>query len=250
MAFAQSAPIPEAAACAGPDLSAIPQEDLEAMHDAAATVLECERVLAEADSNVVAEVLRGQGDFVVWDRYPRGDVADGPSHYFYHSHTPDEMADGENGHFHLFVRPATFLPGLEPWRLPGAAIPQAETERHIHLCALSVDGSGRPLKIFTTNRWVTDETFYRAVDVIALLDRFEITHAHPHRVVNRWLKAMVTLYRPQIVALLRERDGIINAWMKSNPGSEVLEDRRLQNISEAGVSLGVQIAAIEKALRL
>ncbi|MEI2383900.1 hypothetical protein [Breoghania sp. JC706] len=243
-------PAPHATEALAPDLSGIRAEQLEAMHDAAATVLTCERVLAKSGSSVVAEVLRGQGDFLIWERYPLGDVEDGAAHYFYHAHTPDEMTAGENGHFHLFVRPATVAPGLRPWKLPGAFVPDNEAERFVHIGGISVDGAGRPLRLFTTNRWVTNETLYRADDVIALLDRFVIELAHPNWAVNQWLNAMVVLYRPQLEVLLQHRDAALETWAADHPDAEVLEDRRLQITSEVPVGTHAQIAAIEAALEL
>ncbi|WP_321339449.1 hypothetical protein [Breoghania sp.] len=233
-----------------PDFASLPREQLEAMHDAAATVLECEHVLAKSGSNVVLEVLRDQGDFLIWESYPKGDVQDPETHsqYFYHSHTPDEMLNGENGHFHLFVRPAEIAPDMEPWDLPGAFVPEKPEARFVHLAAISVDGAGWPLRIFTTNRWVTNETLYRADDVIGLLDHFRIALARPNWAVNQWLNAMVVLYRPQIEALIRERDVRLEAWLAEHPDSDVLEDRDLQNTSEVRIDTVAQIGALERAL--
>lgn len=232
------------------DLTGLPEAQLEAMHDAAATVLECERKLGQAGSSVVAEVLRDQGDFLIWERYPKGDLFDlkNHSHYFYHAHTPEEMADGENGHFHLFVRPADITPDIEPWRLPGAVIPENPADRFAHIGAISVDNYGRLIRIFTTNRWVTDETLYRAEDVIPLLDHFSIQLNHPSRALNQWLTSLTALYRPQLEALLRTRDATLDAWANEHPNSKVLEDRALQNTSEVFVDTFKQIEAIEVAL--
>ncbi|MCV2877831.1 hypothetical protein OE699_03110 [Sedimentimonas flavescens] len=233
------------------DLTALPVERLEDMHDAAATVLECEHALQKSGMSVISEVLRGQGDFVIWERYPKGDIFDSEthSHYFYHSHTPEEMADGENGHFHLFVRPAGLAPGLKPWAFSGAVIPEDEAARFIHIGAISVDGYGRPLRLFTTNRWVTDETLYRAADIVPLLDRFAIELAHPNWAVSKWLTAMVRLHLPQLAALLHLRDAVIMDW-SSRHAAETLEDRRLQNTSEVALDIPAQIAAVEAALGL
>lgn len=232
------------------DFEALPRERLEAMHDAAATVLECERALARSGMSVVSEVLRGQGDFVTWERYPKGDILDPETHsqYFYHAHAAEEMAAGENGHFHLFVRPAALAPGMEPWDLPGAVVPEDEGARFAHLGAISVDGHGRPIRIFTTNRWVTNETLYRASDVLSLLDHFSIGLAHPNWAVSQWLNAMVVLYRPQLESLLLRRDAMLGEWMAAHPDQDVLEDRRLQNTSETAVAHADQIARIEAAL--
>ncbi|WP_346908459.1 DUF6969 family protein [uncultured Roseibium sp.] len=232
------------------DLSGLPEAQLEAMHDAAATVLNCERELAQAGSNVVMEVLRDQGDFLIWERYPKGDLFDlkNHSHYFYHAHTSEEMADGENGHFHLFVRPAAIAPDMKPWRLPGAVVPEDPAVRFAHIGAVSVDNQGRLIRLFTTNRWVTNETLCRADDVIALLDHFAIEVEKPSRAVNRWLTSLITLYRPQLEALLRARDATLEAFKQEHPDSEVLEDRALQNTSEVFVDTVKQIEAVERAL--
>jgi hypothetical protein len=235
-----------------PDLSGLPRERLEDMHDAAATVLRCEAALRKSGMSVVTEVLRGQGDFTLWERYPRGDVHDAETHsqYFYHAHDPAEMVEGENGHFHLFLRTAALAPDLEPWRLRGARAPDDPEQRFVHLGALSVDARGRALRLFTTNRWVTDETFMRANAVIALLDRFEIGLAHPNYAVSEWLNAMTRLHRPHIEGLLRLRDEVVEAWEETHPEAQTLEDRRLQNVSEIALDLPAQIAALEQALKI
>ncbi len=232
------------------DLSGLPEAQLEAMHDAAAAMLDCERELAQAGSSVVMEVLRDQGDFLIWERYPKGDLFDleNHSHYFYHAHVADEMADGENGHFHLFVRPAEIAPDREPWYLPGAIVPEDPAARFAHIGAVSVDNQGRLIRLFTTNRWVTNETLYRAEDVISLLDHFAIELDHPSKAVNRWLTSLVTLYRPQLEGLLRTRDTTLEAFVQEHPDSEVHEDRALQNTSEVFVDTVKQIEAIEAAL--
>ena len=97
---------------------------------------------------------------------------------------------------------------------------------------------------------MTDECFYRAEDVIRLLDHFAIELAHPNWAVNLWLSGMVTLYRPQVEALLRARDAQIEAWLAEHPGSDVLEDRGLQNITEWPVDHVAQIGMLEDQLDL
>lgn len=248
---AKSAPTVQAFAdVPAPDLSAIPVERLEQMHDAAATVLQCERVLAKSGMSVVSEVLRGQGDFVILDHYPRGDIHDSETHsqYFYHSHTPDEMLAGENGHFHLFVRPGAVAPDIEPWLLPGAIVPEDASARFAHIGAISVDAHGRALRLFTTNQWVTNETLYRADDVIRLIDYFSIELAHPNWAVSQWLNAMVTLYRPQLEVLLRQRDIVLENWRSEKSGCAVLADRELQNTSALEIEISGQVNAIEAIL--
>ena len=50
-----------------------------------------------------------------------------------------------------------------------------------HVVAISMDSKGRPLRLFTTNRWVTGETWYRADDVCKVIGRFVIDHARAPR---------------------------------------------------------------------
>lgn len=246
----QDAAVPPSSILDAPDLSALPAERLEDMHDAAATVLQCEAALAKSGMSVVSEVLRGQGDFLVWERYPRGDVFDTETHsqYFYHAHAPEEMAKGENGHFHLFVRPAGLAPDLRPWALDGAVVADDPAARFIHIGAISVDAHGQPIRLFTTNRWVTNETLFAARDVIPLLDRFTIGVAHPNWAVSQWLTSMVRLYHPQFAGLLRLRDAVLRDRAARQPGTAVSEDRTLQNTSEFRLDRAAQIAAIEEAL--
>ena len=50
-----------------------------------------------------------------------------------------------------------------------------------HLVAIAVNSRGEPIRLFTTNRWVTGETWYHADDIIGMLDRFAIFDVEPSR---------------------------------------------------------------------
>jgi hypothetical protein len=150
-------------------------------------------------------VLRGHGTFYEWDHYPPGDVYDQETHsqYYYHTH-PVELRGGEHGHFHTFLRPKGMPKGVRP---------------------ISMDRAGYPTRLFTTNRWVTGEAWYDAEGVIRMLDRFEIDHARPSWPTNRWVTGMIRLFRPQIAALIHERDQGVARWAAQHPGENVYEDR-------------------------
>lgn len=110
-----------------------------------------------------------------------------------------------------------------------------------------MDAHGAPTHLFTTDRWVTGETFFAAADAIRMLDRFAIDHADPSWPTNRWLTAMVRLFRPQIAQLLRERDATIlrrSAETEDDP----LEDRSVEITSMAVISVEGQMEALEAAL--
>ena len=111
-----------------------------------------------------------------------------------------------------------------------------------------MDRHGFPIGMFSTNRWVTAENWFAADDVIAMLDRFVIDHAFPSWPVNRWITAMVVLFRPTIEALLRERDAALRAWQTKHPQRDVFEDRELEIMSQARISIDDQIAAVRAAI--
>lgn len=78
-----------------------------------------------------------------------------------------------------------------------------------------------------------------------MLDCFEMDVARPNWLVNQWLTAMVRLFRPQIVALLRKRDAIVKAWSSAHPGVDTLEDRRLEVVSVCEITIDQQLAAVD-----
>lgn len=229
------------------DLTALSREQLVAMADAGARVLECYRVLGRAGMNIVGEVLRGQGEFIEFEHYPSDDVFDTESHsqYYYHAHRSEA---GEHGHFHTFLRqpgmPEGMAPvpydGEEPW-------PQGKNALS-HLIGISMDAYGFPVGLFATNRWVTGEAWYRAEDVVAMLDKFSIGHAWPSWPVNIWISSMLVLFRPQIEALLYLRDQTLWSWLETYPGIDVFEDRDLELTGYAPISLEQQIRAVVAAL--
>lgn len=223
-------------------------DELEPLADAAATVVDCHRILAKTGHNVVGEVLRGEGEFVEWSHYPADDAHDPESHcqFYYHAHAPDDRTIQEHGHFHLFVRPKGMPAGVVP--APGQALPGGENDALSHVIAISMDRYGLPLRLFTTNRWVTGETWYRAEDVVRMLDEFRIEIARPNLIVSRWITAMATLYRREIAVLLHDRDAAVEEWRRTHADGDVLEDRRLEVTSMLEIALDAHARQIAEAL--
>jgi hypothetical protein len=225
---------------------------------AAAIIRECRRELAAGGGSVVREVLGTPAIVDDWRHYPAGDGYDPISHgqYFYHRHHADEP--GEYGHFHLFLRAEGMPDGTLPLLLPEAAIanlptpPQAAPAKRgardevSHLVAIAVDRDGEPVRLFTTNRWVTGETWYCAEDVIRMLDRFTLEAAEPAGIVNAWLAAMVRLYQPEIAMLLRERDRTVMDPRRQRRRVDVFEDPRLEVTSSLEIDLGARLAAVDR----
>jgi hypothetical protein len=228
------------------DLDAVPPRERQRMRAAADEILECYRVLGKGGANIVSEVLKGQGTFYEWNHYPDGDVYDPETHaqYYYHAHRGNE---NEHGHFHTFLREKGMPGGISPAPHPNTDEWPSEEDALTHFVAISMDARGFPIRLFTTNRWVTGETWYRAVDVCAMIDRFIIDHAYPSWPVNRWMSAMFTLFKPEITELLRLRDEVVAAWAAEHPGKDVLEDRDLEITSFLDISVDDQIARVRSA---
>lgn len=232
-------------------LADLPREELEGLADAGREVQHCQRVLAKTGDSVVGELMRGTGSFSPWRHYPPGDVYDHEYHaqFYYHAHSDHERVDGEHGHFHTFLRPLGMPSGLRPAPVPDYTPPADPNDGLSHLIGISTDRNGRPFRLFTTNRWVTGETWYAADDVVRMLDCFVIDHARPSWPVNRWLTAVMRLFRPQIIALLHARDQEILRWQESHRDVLVYEDRRLEVPSEMAVAIDTQVTAVSTALR-
>ncbi len=246
--------------------------DLHERLAAAATLRQCREALAARRRSVVGEAAAGGAqaavDIVDWRHYPEGEAYDPTTHaqYFYHQHPgsprprPGERL--ERGHFHLFLRGEAMPPGVTPLVLPEVAVANpAKTgcmPRHsaplkrggrdeiCHLVAIAVDPCGEPIRLFTTNRWVTGETWYQAADVVRMLGRFRIAGDTPSPLLNRWLTALVAVYRPEIALLLHQRDKAVMQRRWRWRGN-VLEDPRLEITSSIEIDLDTHLAAIKAA---
>ena len=211
-------------------------EQLSTMLEAGREVQDCHRVLKKANLNLVGELLKGQGEFVRFNHYPKGDVFDkeSGSQYYYHSH---RGLPGEHGHFHAFARDNGISGGLTPVPYDGdVKWPQGE-QTVTHFIAVSMDKYGFPIGLFATNRWVTDEAWFSAADMVSMLSGFEIDHAYPSWPTNRWLSGMFRLFRPEIEALLRHRDEVVQRWSDTHPDKDVFEDRKLEVTGDIRISV-------------
>jgi hypothetical protein len=243
----------------------VSRDELAQMEQAATVLADCRERLAASRRSILAEIAPDAGTrdgsgLFDWRHYPKGEVYDPVSHaqYFYHVHPADRRPPREHGHFHTFLRAEGMPSGVVPLVFPetavaevapppqGAPLKRGARDEVSHLVAISLDSQGEPIRLFTTNRWVTGETWYRAGDVIAMLDRFSITPANPAAARDRWLVAVVQLFRPQIAALLRERDETVMA-RRRRQRANVLEDLRLEVTSSLEIDLGAQLAFVARA---
>lgn len=226
-------------------------EQFQRMTEAAAEIAECHRVLNKSGLNLVAEVLRGFGDFTEFEHYPPDDVYDPETHaqYYFHAHPPGGREWSDYGHFHIFLRPKGMPTGIHPLAVPGHESPQGDNDALCHLIAISMTREGFPERLFTNNRWVTAETWYAGEDVISMLDRCVFDVAWPSWPLNRWLSAMLVLFRPEVERLIIARDAAVAKWLEQHPDIDVFEDRRLEITSSLPISLSERLRQVAEAVQ-
>lgn len=235
--------------------------EIDRMQAAAAILVECRSAFAADAGGPLAGAAAGAEEIADWRHYPVGEVYDPLSHaqYFYHRHPAAVRPAAEHGHFHTFLRAEGMPFGAVPLVLPETAVadapslpPQAaplklgERDEISHLVAIALDHRGDPIRLFTTNRWVTGETWYRAEDVIGMLDRFHVGAQSGPAGLNRWISAIVALFHPQIATLLRMRDAAVMSWRRRRR-TNVFEDERLEILSSVDVDLDRQFALLDRA---
>lgn len=203
-----------------PQAASLTPAQRERMLLAGREVLECHRVLHHGGITLISEIMRTQNAPEAFEHYPLDDVIDHAhqSQYYYHAHRGED----EHGHFHCFVR------------LPN---PAGDGWVPVHLGAISMTPEGLPRALFATNAWVTEEHWLPAEDAIALLDGFVIDHANPSWPVNRWVSAMLVLFRPHFEALLRQRDQVVEAFQHQHPEVNALDDQRLEVTGQLAIDI-------------
>ena len=232
-----------------PSLEDLPRGALESMLEAGREIHECYRVLKKAGLNIVGECLKGQGTFYQLKHYPKGDVFDRETHsqYYYHAHRGME---GEHGHFHTFLRAGSMPAGIRPVPYEGKEEWPTGKDAVSHLIAISMDRFGFPIGLFATNRWVTAGGWYCARDVVRMVDRFRMDHAYPSWATNRWMGAMFQLFRPQIAALVMQRDDVLASWQERHPDRDSYEDRELEITGSLRITVDEQLRAVRRELGL
>lgn len=218
--------------------------EIEYAASAAADIVDVVQSLAESNSNIILAVLCGK-PFVEYEHYPSGDILDPTTggQVYFHAHPATREGYNDFGHFHLFLRPSMSSDTADQ-------DVSASSDAICHLVGISVDQRGFPVGLFTTNRWVTDESWYPAAETIDMLGHFSVSTPDPSEAVSRWISSMPILFRSDIEALIHQRDRAVALWKLRHPNEDVFEDRRLEVTSWKRVDLEDRLAEIRSALGL
>lgn len=181
---------------------------------------------AQKGKNLVLASMAGAKQGVYLAHYPEKDVVDRVHHtrFYYHSHRHPSQ---EHGHFHIFVN-------------------DQEPGGFMHLAALSLSPRGEPVRWFSTNAWVTGERMPSALEMIGKLDSFQIQTHGRLAPIARWLTAMVQLFSPQLIQMLKRRDIVMQRRSTSQTWTALCEDRRLDVLSQCSASLPKRIQQFQQ----
>ncbi|GAC1673972.1 MAG: hypothetical protein NVS9B2_23020 [Steroidobacteraceae bacterium] len=186
--------------------------------------------MARSGRSVMHEVLGAHATAEPWVQYPAQMVENlrTGAGFFFHSHGPSQSHPDERGHFHVFVR------GLDA--------------RQSHLFAIAIDPYGMPIRLFTTNRWVTAENWSPAETLLAGAEKFSLLAPSSNAGLDRWVTHCVRLFLPQLQWLVYRRDARLRTLAAGRDVERVLADRRIEILSECRISVGEQMAALQASL--
>ena len=174
---------------------------------------------AKSSRTLNEAALCGARDFIVWQHYPSNDLADKQSRYefYYHAHSADEMPKGEHGHFHVIKRYA---------------------KSFHHLVGIALDQKGMPVRLFTTNQWVTGEEMADSNLIMQSVVEFQMNVRGRMAPVSKWIGALMQLFQLEIDRLILERDREITRLVaKFGNREDVLNSREHHVLSESKIDL-------------
>ncbi len=212
--------------------------------EAAHTVIETITQMAQEQKPLMLRVVPAD-EVHFWKHYPEKDARDAncQSRWYYHVHANGSRDEDEHGHFHLFLHRTQLPEGLEPKVWP----PQGEDAKaHVtHLIGLSINTAGIPRAWFTVNRYVTNEFLYPADVMIDHLPDFNVNHTKEDDLVNRFVTAMVALYRDEIAELLQQRDARQDELVNEHGDKGYEKESGAEVLSQIPIDLDAKISGLD-----
>ncbi|MEM6827720.1 MAG: hypothetical protein AAF553_07230 [Pseudomonadota bacterium] len=211
---------------------------------AALTVIETITAMAAEQKPLMLRVIPEDGA-TFWTHYPKGDArsVSCKARWYYHVHAAGSRDEDEHGHFHLFLHRTQLPTGLEPKVWP----PQGEDAKaHVtHVIGLSINTLGIPRAWFATNRFVTNEFLYPADVMIDHLTDFNVDDTKEDDLVNRFVTAMVALYREEIADLLRRRDEMQEHLVADLGDAAYEKGSGVEVLAQIPIDLDAKISSLE-----
>ena len=175
--------------------------------------------MGRLNSNPVLQIINQCEEIKQEVKYPEGLLQFEGNNWqaFYHIHTNNasinHLFEGEHGHFHIFAKVS---------EQPAA---------WSHVAALSMDLMGQPLRWFMVNHWVTGEKWVGASILIEKLN--EIFLSEKNALVQKWLLAMLVVYKQEVTSLLKARDKLLESQDKEL----FLKDKEIYLLTEKAIKL-------------
>lgn len=197
------------------------------LYSAAKDIAAIQLGYAQKGLNLCQVALGGAKEFIEWQHYPKNDLVDDLHGYefYYHSHSNKEMPDGEHGHFHLFKR---------------------NGQQFHHLIGIALNQQGLPVRLFTTNEWVTGEAMLEASNVVESLAHFKMVVRGRYAPLYRWVESLLKLYKSEILELIQSRDEkLLELTTLLGSKEQVLNSKEHHVLTECDIDL---IADLSKHL--
>ncbi len=201
-----------------------------------------QQIINPTGNSILHYTLKDKDQHESMSHYPKGDRIDRQTgaQYFYHCHR-ENFESTEHGHFHCFLRYKHIPKHIKP-------TPLDDWDKHIdnpmtHIIAISMNNLGQPIRLFTVNRWVSSEIWYDAKHASNFIKRFDMTLTDdPYwQILDQWVESMLHLFAPQIAWLYTTRDAAIKSLQQSNPGENIYESERFEELSSIAIDLKQQI---------
>lgn len=187
----------------------------------ASRLVECMNNMGERHTNAVLLSLDGSKSVKPYQRYPETSYYFGNKYWraFYHSHEAPNKPNDEHGHYHFFTR----INQEEDWS---------------HVIAMGMNDVGQPLRLFTTNLWVTDGKWF---DASQLMDQISLlAKSQGEELATEWFKYVLLLFQYEINELLIARDNKV-AKLFPKHQEQCYIDRSVYYLSEMNINLSQQL---------
>lgn len=226
------------------EFSAISDQRLRDMLLAAEEVNRWQDILSKTQDTPLTELLRGVERLSYYDAYPSETVEDLETgcQYYFHAH---EDRPQEYGHFHTYVMAHAIPEAVQAIEPATHGEHENPNHTHCHLVGVSVDTTGQPRELFTINHWSAREAVYSKHDLEQILDAFEIGHAVPSYPVNRWVTALLKLFRPQILEAFSQREEMLEKLDGENPETPSSANEEIDVTSRIAVSVDDQTRLVQ-----